>query len=203
MTSSTCDTWFDKASKKRKRSLEDSSLSQHVTAVAGDPIQSQSNDSLGHLSISNAAQWSEQEDDKEHETATFKRIRLEEESQLANSMLQCPFNFLRCTRKYDIENLNGWIHHSLVHFSTKGPPRRSASPPTTCHCCLCEMISRTSEVMQCWLERMEHVAQHHHARHSLSQVRPDVGLSDTFGSSVSSMIFNSARRSEHENISPV
>lgn len=92
-------------------------------------------------------------------------------------VLQCPFNFLHCTRHYTMENLNEWFDHSLSHFTTnRAGCVRSTVPPTSSECCFCEMKFENIVGLVCWVERMRHVAWHHHSGHSLSHARPDFKL---------------------------
>ncbi len=92
-------------------------------------------------------------------------------------VLQCPFNFLHCTRHYTMGNMNDWFNHSLSHFTRTGATSsRSTAPPTSSDCCFCEMTFRNMNGLACWNDRMRHVAWHHHSGHSLSHARPDFGL---------------------------
>lgn len=92
-------------------------------------------------------------------------------------VLQCPFNVLRCTKHYAMENLNDWFDHSLSHFTkVGGEPPQSTLPPTSSECCFCEMKFENIDGLACWVERMKHVAWHHHAGHNLSHARPDFKL---------------------------
>jgi len=92
-------------------------------------------------------------------------------------VLQCPFNFLHCTRQYTMENLNDWFDHSLSHFTKQGRRSpRSIVPPTSSECCFCEMRFENIDGLACWVERMRHVAWHHHSGHNLSHARPDFKL---------------------------
>lgn len=90
--------------------------------------------------------------------------------------LECPFNFLRCTKSYPLQNWNEWFEHSISHFKVEGLRPRTAFPPTSNQCCFCDMTFENSDGLQSWRERMKHVAWHQHAGHSLSHARPDFKL---------------------------
>lgn len=91
-------------------------------------------------------------------------------------VLQCPFDFLRCTRQYPIENTDKWIEHSLSHFRVDGRRSRTALPPTSSQCCFCDKDFENADGLQCWIDRMRHVAWHHHAGYDMSQARLDFTL---------------------------
>lgn len=92
-------------------------------------------------------------------------------------VLQCPFPFLHCTRHYAMENMDDWFEHSLSHFIRRvGRHTVPIVPPTSTTCCFCEMVFEDPDGLACWMERMRHVAWHHHAGHSLAHARPDFKL---------------------------
>jgi len=108
---------------------------------------------------------------------TLSRLPIFRDTERDPPVLQCPFSFLYCTKHYAMENLNEWFEHSLSHFTqVRGRRPRSTLPPTSCECCFCEMSFENMDGLACWVERMKHVAWHHHAGHSLSHARPDFKL---------------------------
>ena len=80
--------------------------------------------------------------------------------------LECPFSFLDCFLAFvDDEE---WFYHSMEHFGRHGPPSFST-------CGFCDEEFRAMTGMECWRERMAHVAIHYHCqpRCRLAHARPD------------------------------
>lgn len=91
-------------------------------------------------------------------------------------VLECPFNSFRCTRYYAMENIKEWFDHSLTHFRVGGRHPRILLPPISNQCCFCDKKFYNTDGLQCWMDRMKHVAWHHHAGHKLAHARPDFKL---------------------------
>lgn len=85
----------------------------------------------------------------------------------AQSILECPFNFLNCLLTFS--SLYDWFLHSLEHFENVGPS-------TSNSCCFCDQTFNFPNGTQSWGERMQHVASHHQLGHRLASARPSFQL---------------------------
>ena len=83
-------------------------------------------------------------------------------------MYQCPFWFLSCS--YVTEDVEEWRTHCLAHFRGEEPPRSVTCP-------LCDDLKLTcADGWTAWEYRMQHLADHHEAGHTLRTSRPDFHL---------------------------
>ena len=84
-------------------------------------------------------------------------------------LLECPFNFLDCFLAF--VDSNQWFQHSIVHFGRHDPPSFST-------CGFCNEEFRGATGMECWRERMTHVAIHYgyQPRCRLAHARPDLKM---------------------------
>ncbi|KAF2145963.1 uncharacterized protein K452DRAFT_304964 [Aplosporella prunicola CBS 121167] len=89
---------------------------------------------------------------------------------------ECSFDFLHCRRFFSAINVpdgdpeQAWRTHVLSHFNGHPPPRSVCCP-------LCDDFEYTDATPGlAWDKRMEHVAEHHRAGHTLAKARPDVHL---------------------------
>ena len=85
----------------------------------------------------------------------------------AQSILECPFNFLNCLMTFS--NLDDCFFHSLEHFGNVGPSASNS-------CCFCDETFEFSNRTQSWWERMQHIALHHQLGHRLASARPSFQL---------------------------
>ena len=82
-------------------------------------------------------------------------------------ILECPFNWLSCTRTFS--EMDDWFIHSITHFKPAGPPIHS-------NCCFCDARFQGQNGLQTWACRLQHVACHHQLGHRLAHARPDFAM---------------------------
>lgn len=87
----------------------------------------------------------------------------------AQSILECPFNFLNCLMTFS--SLYDWFMHSLEHFGHAGPSTSNC-------CCFCDQTFNFLDGRRSWWERMQHIALHHRLGHRLASARPSFQLYD-------------------------
>lgn len=87
----------------------------------------------------------------------------------AHRILECPFNFLECIMTFRI--FDDWFKHSLEHFGDVGPS-------TSNGCCFCDETFNSTDGMQSWRNRMQHLELHHQLGHRLATARPSFQLYD-------------------------
>ena len=85
----------------------------------------------------------------------------------AQSILECPFNFLDCLMTFS--SFEDWFEHSLEHFGNVGPSISN-------NCCFCDETFKCPNGMQSWWERMQHTALHHQLGHRIAHARPSFQL---------------------------
>ena len=92
-------------------------------------------------------------------------------------VLECPFTFLKCFRRFAVSDEGEWIQHSLEHFRTNERRPRKVDPPKMNSCCFCPQTFRASSGIQSWRDRMDHVKVHQqHFGHLLAAARHDFAL---------------------------
>ncbi|KAL8711910.1 MAG: hypothetical protein Q9225_007047, partial [Loekoesia sp. 1 TL-2023] len=84
-------------------------------------------------------------------------------------MLECPFNLLGCSKKYDSQESQAWYLHSLEHFG-------DVEPPQTNRCCFCESTFEATDGNQSWQERMDHISLHQRSGRTLAEANPDIKI---------------------------
>ncbi|KAL8826513.1 MAG: hypothetical protein Q9170_007374 [Blastenia crenularia] len=93
----------------------------------------------------------------------------EDTSFAPGALLECPFNHLRCYKKYACSSTHEWYVHSLQHFGT-------TKPPCSNRCCFCDATFESPDGFQSWHQRMEHISLHQRSGQTLLRARPDFQL---------------------------
>jgi hypothetical protein len=72
-----------------------------------------------------------------------------------------------CPVKYDGDEVENWLRHSLTHYG-------NAQPPEQALCIFCNRGFNSEDPYKCWRERMLHIAWHFEIGASLEDCRPDL-----------------------------
>ena len=93
-----------------------------------------------------------------------------------DSVLECPFAFIKCFKQFAVSHEREWIQHSLGHFRVDGRRPRMVDPPKTNSCCFCPQTFQASSGVISWRDRMDHVKVHHLFGHRMAYARHDFAL---------------------------